>query len=161
MTGSRRHPSDSVGAAYAMAAAAWAFAFALVSVAWALGSDLGATTLARSIEEQARERSGAFVATLWVTALLKALAGAIALSLEQRWGERVPRWLRLTGAWGAAVVLTLYGLAGIVEKVLWKTGARAIPPSFGADRVDWYLFFWDPVWLLGGILFTIAAWRAR
>lgn len=144
---------------YACAAAAWSFAFALVSVAWALGSDLGADTLARSIEEQGRERSGGFVATLWLTVALKALAGAIALSLVQPWGRRLPRWLRLSGAWGAAVILTLYGAAGIVEKVLWKTGVREVPASFGADRVDWYLFFWDPFWLLGGILFSLAAWR--
>lgn len=154
MTGIRPRP-----AGFAIAAAAWAFAFALVSVIWALGSDLGAATLARSIEAQARERSGAFVATLWVTALLKALAGAIALSLAQRWGERVPRGLRLAGAWGAATVLTLYGLAGIAEKALWKTGLRAVPASFGADRVTWYLVFWDPVWVLGGVLFALAAWR--
>ncbi|HWK80014.1 MAG TPA: DUF3995 domain-containing protein [Thermomicrobiales bacterium] len=155
------HPHS---AGFAYAAAIWSFAFALLSLAWALGSDVGANTLARSIEDQARERSGSFVTLMWVTVFLKVLAGAIALSLVPRWGARIPRWLRLTAAWTAAVILTLYGVAGIVEKVLWKTGVRTVPASFGADRVDWYLFFWDPFWLLGGILFAFAAWtfqRAR
>lgn len=141
----------------AYGAAIWAFVFALISFYWAAGGTFGADTLARGIEEQSRDPDATFLATVWATGVLKAITGLIALAMVQGRGARIPRWFLLLGAWTAGIIFTLYGIAGIVEKLLWETGVRDVPASFGDDRVRWYLLFWDPFWLLGGLLFLIAA----
>jgi hypothetical protein len=41
-----------------------------------------------------------------------------------------------------------------------KTGAIDVPKSFGHDAVDWYLFLWEPVWILGGVLFLLSAYTS-
>lgn len=57
-------------------AAAWAFTFAAVSFYWAAGGDVGLTTLARELRDEARQRHAGFVTLLWATGGLKVLAGA-------------------------------------------------------------------------------------
>ncbi len=156
-TVSTHHRQRLVWAAYG--AAIWSLIFALISFYWAAGGTVGANTLARSIEEQSRHPDRVFLASVWVTGVLKLIAGIVALAMVQGWERHIPRWFLLLGGWTAGIIFTLYGIAGIVEKLLWETGARDIPASFGDDRVRWYLFFWDPFWLLGGLLFLIAAWR--
>lgn len=143
----------------AYGAAIWSLIFALISFYWAAGGTVGASTLARSIEDQSRHPDGVFLASVWVTGVLKLIAGIIALACVQTWGHRIPRWFLLLGGWTAGIIFTLYGIAGIVEKLLWETGVRDVPTSFGDDRVRWYLLFWDPFWLLGGLLFIAAIWR--
>jgi hypothetical protein len=62
------------------AAAVWALAFAALSAYWAAGGRVGAGTIGPAVEDLALARDPAFVAVLWVTALLKLLAAALALS---------------------------------------------------------------------------------
>lgn len=136
-------------------AAAWAFLFAAMSVYWALGGMAGVDQLGVSIQRDAEAREGAFVASLWGTAALKAAGGALVLSLHRH------RLLRLAG-WVAGVLLLLYGGAGLVEKLLIELGAIDVPDGLGTHAiVRWYLFLWDPFWLLGGALFCLAARDAR
>jgi Protein of unknown function (DUF3995) len=145
----------------AYAAAAWAFAFAAVSFYWAAGGEVALDTLAVEIERDARARDSATVALTWATGAVKVLGGLVALALVRPWGASIPRRLLLVLAMGAGAGLTLYGAAGLVEKILMKTGAIDVSASFGSDRVIWYLLLWDPYWLLGGILFLLAALRFR
>lgn len=149
----------------AKAAAVWAFAFAALSAYWALGGMAGIDQLAESIQRDADERSGGFVATLWVTVGLKALAGVLALALFQSWGARLPQGALGIAAFVTGLGLTLYGAGGTAEKALIELGVADLPESIGNHAANrWYLFLWDPFWLLGGVLFTLAAYprvRAR
>jgi Protein of unknown function (DUF3995) len=145
----------------AYAAAAWAFLFAVPSFYWAAGGEIALDTLAVELERDARERDSGTVALTWFTGALKVVGGLVALSLVRPWGARIPRRLRLVAALGAGVGLALYGAAGLVEKILMETGAINVSAPFGSDRVIWYLLLWDPYWLLGGILFLLAALRFR
>ncbi len=137
-------------------AAAWAFAFAALSFYWAAGGDLGMTILSREIRENAQERDPAFVALVWVTGGLKVLAGLLALALARpdRW--RLPRRLLLVAGWGTGALFVLYGGLGVVTGVLSELGVTT--PN-DPEALRWYLFLWDPVWLLGGALFVAAACR--
>jgi hypothetical protein len=141
----------------AYAAFAWATLFAALSFYWAAGGDGLVTTLAHTLRADAAKRDAGFVATIYATAVLKLAAAALAISLVRPWPA--PR-LRRGLAWAAGVGLTLYGLAGEVEKILMKTGAIDVPKSFGHDAVDWYLFLWEPVWILGGVLFLLSAYTS-
>jgi hypothetical protein len=62
----------------------------------------------------------------------------------------------IVGGWIVGVGFTLYGAASTVEKALMKAGAIAVPADLGEDRVGWYLFLWDPFWLMGGLLLVAA-----
>ena len=36
-------------------------------------------------------------------------------------------------------------------------GALDIPADVGRAAVAWYIFLWEPIWLLGGLLFLATA----
>jgi hypothetical protein len=141
-------------------AVTWSLLFGLLSLWWAAGGMLAVSTLARSIRDAARAGDDAMLRMALVTGLLKLAGGALALLSLRPPGNRRVRMVMLSLLWGAGVLLTLYGVLGMVEKVLWVTGATDVPASFGEDAVVWYLVLWEPVWIVGGALFLLTAWRA-
>jgi len=141
------------------AAAVWALAFAAASAYWALGGSAGTGTLARDLAAQADTREPGFVALLWVAAVAKALLALPALALRLRLGARTRRRVVIAATvLGAGLVL--YGAAGFADFALMAAGARPVPAGVGEPAVFWYLVLWEPVWMLGGALFLVAAHRA-
>jgi Protein of unknown function (DUF3995) len=145
----------------AYAAAIWAFAFAAYSFYGALGGDLGVDQLARDIREEAEKRDPGFVAQLWVAGVLKVAAAALAILLALRLGQTPRSRSLLIVASLLAAGLLIYGAANLIQFGLMKAGAISTPESVGSYAVDWYLFFWEPIWLIGGIAFAAAAWAYR
>jgi len=141
----------------AYGACGWAFLFAALSFYWALGGMAGADTLSPAIAQLARERAPWMIALLWITGLLKAFGGFVALALVQSWGRKVPRWLLLLLAWGAGTLLFLHGGLFFVVGALATSGF--IHVATPAVVLYWYTILWGPYWLLGGALFLIAAWN--
>jgi len=88
------------------------------------------------------------------------LGGLFALALVQPWGRVIPRWMRLSGAWGAGALMFLYGGASMIQFALMAAVALGVPASMGAVAVRWHLLLWGPWWMLGGLLFMAAAWLA-
>ena len=136
-------------------ACAWALAFAAVSAYWALGGEVGGETIAADVEAVPLANEPAVV---WGTAGAKALAGLLALALVRPWGRALPRRALLAAAWAAGALLTLYGAANAVDHGRMVAGTRATPEILGERAARWHLLLWDPVWLLGGLLFLAAAW---
>ena len=120
----------------------------------------GAETIGEAVTKPVLAREPGWIALLWATGVLKALGGLLALSLVQPWGRAIPRWMRLTAAWGAGALMFLYGGASMVQFALMAAGALSIPASVGATAVRWHLLLWEPWWMLGGLLFMAAAWLA-
>jgi hypothetical protein len=91
--------------------------------------------------------------------LLKVAAGLLALALVRPWGQALPRRVLLAAAWGVAALLTAYGGLFTLGGVLVVAGA--IPASETADwtALRWHAFFWDPWFLIWGILLAAAAFR--
>jgi hypothetical protein len=145
-------------ASLAYAAAAWAFAFAAISAYWALGGTVGVKTIAADIGRVALANDPRVVG---VTAAAKAIAGLLVLSLARPWGHLLPRWLRLAAVWIAGAVFALYGVANLIDHGRMVAGLRATPEILGERAARWHLLLWDPWWLLGGVLFLVAAWQAR
>jgi Protein of unknown function (DUF3995) len=143
----------------AYAAAAWALLFAAMSFFWALGGTLGLDTLGNEIEREARAREPDAIALVWVTGLLKVVGAGLALALVMPWGRRLPRRLLLPAAWAVGLLLLAYALANFVQHGLMKAEVIDTPEALGSSAATWHLVFWDPFWLLGGVLFTAAAWR--
>jgi hypothetical protein len=140
------------------AAAAWALVFAAMSFYWAAGGSLGSSTMSDAIVEPARAREPQFVALLWTTGALKAIAGLLALALIHPWGRVLPRWMPLTATWVAGVGMLLYGGANLAARAAMAAGLVATPAAMHTAAGRWHLLLWDPWWTLGGALFVIAAW---
>ncbi|MFJ6194957.1 DUF3995 domain-containing protein [Micromonospora sp. NPDC092111] len=137
----------------------WALLFAALSVYWAAGGRVGAGTIGAAVEGPALAREPAFVALLWATAVLKLIAAALALALVRERPRWMPRWMLLLAGWGTAALLSLYGAANLAQHLLIVTGVVEVPAGLGAAALPWHLLLWDPVWLTGGALFSLAAIR--
>jgi Protein of unknown function (DUF3995) len=149
-----------VGRWPAYAAAAWSFVFAAMSFYWAAGGTAGVETLGNEIERLSEERDSGFVAEVWATGVLKVVGGLLALAtLRPAWGYISGRALRIA-VWVAGGLLTLYGAANLIQHGLMKAGAVDTPSGLGSEAATWHLVLWDPWWLLGGILFLLAAREA-
>ena len=142
----------------ASAAAIWAFVFAAVSFYWAAGGTAGLSTLSPELLKMARDPW--FIAIVWGTAILKVLAGLLALALIQRWGRYLPQWFLLVSIWGIGIFMVLYGGANLMVRGLMALGILSTPTSMLTAAAWWHLL-WDLWWLTGGILFCAAAWSAR
>lgn len=138
------------------AAGLWAMLFGLLSVYWAAGGRLGEGTIGAAVEGPALARDPAFVALLWVTAALKIAAGLLGFALTGRMFRWAPRWMLLTAGWGAAALLALYGVANSIQHLLIAMGLIDMPAGLGWAALPWHLLLWDPVWLAGGLFFTLA-----
>ena len=154
----RRDGSVLRGTWAAYAAGGWAFLFAAPSFYWAAGGTAGTGTLGPGIAEMARDPW--FVAVVWATGVVKVLAGLLALSLVRTWGRTIPHWILLAGAWGGGALLVLHGADFVAQGALALGGFVDVPASVPLAAVRWSTLLWGPWFLLGGLLFCIAAWKA-
>ena len=141
----------------AWVACVWALLFALMSFYWALGGELGVNTLGSGIQSLAHDPG--FIAIVWLTGVAKIIGGLFALTLIYPW----PRWLppiwKLILAWIGGVGLALYGGVPLVIEGLVLGGAIRVSGPVDWEGLRWHVWLWDPWWLLGGILFLLAAWQ--
>ena len=141
----------------AWAACVWALLFALMSFYWALGGELGVNTLGSGIQSLAHDPG--FIAIVWLTGVAKVVGGLFALTLVYPWPRWLPSSWRLALAWAGGVGLALYGGVQFVIEGLVLVGAIHVSGSVDWDGLRWHVWLWDPWWLLGGILFLLAAWQ--
>lgn len=84
------------------------------------------------------------------------IAAAPALALVRTWGQQfLRRWL-LRAAWGTAALLVVHAVPAIPDWVTYCALGRHAALT-APDRFD--LFVYEPWFLIGGILFSLAAWR--
>jgi hypothetical protein len=57
--------------------------------------------------------------------------------------------------------MLLYGAANLAVRAAMAAGLLATPGSMHSDAARWHLLLWDPWWVLGGVLFVLAAWSSR
>ena len=138
----------------AYAAAAWAVLFALVSLFWGLGGEFGFYV------EEVLDDEPSTATVNWIALGLKLAAAAVALALVRPWGRALPRRLLLALAWLAAGVLILHVVAGTTQTALAAAGVLAVEGTSYEGHVGDYVLWeavWEPFWLLGGVLFALAA----
>lgn len=137
-------------------AAIWGGGFGLLSLYWTLGGRWGLHHLGTGIQDQVAHPTTEFTLSLWASVVAKAVAGLLGIALMMPLDRVVPRWLLLIAGWIGGIGLTLYGLAGITQAALVVIGMIDAPSSMGEDAARWYLGLWEPVWLVGGLLFLAA-----
>jgi hypothetical protein len=96
---------------------------------------------------------------LWAIGIVKALGGLLALALVRPWERFLPNWALVTLAGGGGILMVLYSGGSWVQSLLMVSGVIRIPSGLGHTAAVWHAVLWDPWWLLGGMLFIIAAWN--
>ncbi len=141
------------------AACAWAFMFAATSAYWAAGGTQGLDAV--SPEIMSLSKDSWFAPLLWGVVMAKVLLGLLALAFVRGWGRPAPGWMLLAAAWGAGSLMVLHGGSNLLVRGLMAAGVMTTPPSMHSTTAFWYLVLWDPWFLLGGMLFCVAAWNYR
>lgn len=121
------------------AACAWAFAFAAAHVYWGLGGRAGLPV--------GVPMTGALFVVNLVAIPLCLVSALLALALVRPWGRLIPRWMLLAAAWGACALLVLRGGVGLVQLL-----------GSALEQVPLLIVLAEPRFLVGGILFGMAAW---
>lgn len=150
-------PSRDRTLVFAYAAAVVGVLYALVSAYWAVGGTALLDTIGGSLEHTARASGLAVKATLWIVAALKLFGAWLPITVVDDAQQTCRRGRRGLVQIEAAL-LTLYGL--VLTSVGLLVQAHVIHRSTHADQkaLAWHAFFWDPWFLLWGLL-IIAALR--
>ena len=129
-------------------AAFWSLLFALAHIVWAMGWYVG---LPAKEARQWFERTGFLVYDLIVAGMC-VVGVFVALALVQPWGRRLPRRLLLSLGWGAAGLLGLRGVAGVLQGVYLIAFSKLTPSP---------MQLYDLWFCLGGVLFGVSVRHYR
>ncbi|GIP38705.1 hypothetical protein J31TS4_19850 [Paenibacillus sp. J31TS4] len=139
----------------------WSVLFALMSFYWAAGGMLGVLSLGGQIYERALTREPDFLALVWITGLIK-VGGALLLAamLRRRPYERkwIGQGLYYAGFIGG-LLIALYGLLNFSTILMSILGILEL--SIDSYAKYWRLLFWEPFWIVGGVLYVMASKRYR
>jgi hypothetical protein len=142
---------------FAIPAAIWAFLFAAINLYWGLGGTFGVETLGEGIAEMAAAQDTELLFINAISVAGKVVLGLLALASLRMWSKQISNVLRIS-MWIAGVLLALYGMGNFIQHALMLTGSIPVARLLGSlDAVRWHLFLWDPLWLIGGVLFLLLA----
>lgn len=133
---------------------------AAVSAYWTFGGGALLSTVGGDLEAIARGGGAPAVALGAGTIAAKLAGAALSLALVRPWGRQLPQRLLDGLALAAAALLVAYGgllvLAG-AGALLGLTGSAPAEPT----ALRWHVLFWDPWFLLWGLLLGVAAVQHR
>ncbi|EHB66718.1 DUF3995 domain-containing protein [Paenibacillus lactis] len=133
----------------------WSLLFALMSFYWASGGKLGVHTLGPEISRQADLRDGGFILIVWLTGVAKVAGALLLLALKIRWNNSLVQAAFRVAAMVGGALLFLYGLFNFVAVLLVLAQVLDLP-AIDSYSAWWRLFFWEPFWMLGGLLYFLA-----
>jgi Protein of unknown function (DUF3995) len=160
-------PSATNAPASAVAAASAALLlgvlYAAVSAYWGCGGTALLNTVGGAFERAGRTGSAGLIALLWVTVLLKLLAGILgrlAVVGHRKLGTQHRRLVR-RAAWAAALILVMYG--GVLSVIGWLVQLDIVSAGSHADHkaLRWHAYLWDPWFLVWGLLLAIGLALSR
>jgi hypothetical protein len=160
--------ANGVWAGYA--AFLWVAVFIAFHIYWAYGGRLGFGDASQPLPP-APTNGVAWIYACVVYALF--IGGTLVpLALVQAWGRVLPGWFLLSACWFGSAILTLRALASYVDDLIRLTGllpngitGLTYEQIFGTNHVTAYMLWSsaaiDAYFLLGGILYGLAAWHNR
>ena len=133
------------------AAILWTLLFALMSFYWAAGGMVGVRSLGRNIQAGACTRSGICTYRLgdrvcqawWSRSAMDAIKG--------NRNAKFPEWSVWIIAL-AGIFMILYGLLNFITISL--AAMHVLDFDLDAYAMTWRLIFWEPFWILGGVLYV-------
>ena len=152
---------DRQGVLAAGTACAIGLLYAAVSVYWGTGGTWLLDTVGGSLARLGRSHSPSVLTAVWGAAVLKAIAAVLPLLAVRAHGASAAGRRVRALAWTAAGVLTTYGV--VLTAVGLLVQADLISRSAHPDNraLAWHAYFWDPWFLIWGLLAAIALLRSR
>lgn len=148
------------GIVFAWLAFAVGILFTAVSLYWALGGTWLLDTVGPGLADPAAKGKIYLVVAIWAAVLVKGAAAVLPLVAMRMPQPKLRRVLRFF-VWAQAVVLVAYGFVLTVGGLLVQ--ADVIHAAENADHVAlaWHTYFWDPWFLIWGILVLVSLLRSR
>jgi uncharacterized protein DUF3995 len=161
-------PQTTTWAGYA--AFAWTLVFIVFHVYWYLGGHLGIGDAPNALPGMPSSVGGWIVQIVELAMFVAGLV--VPVALVRRWERIGPRWMLLSLTWLGSAVLAVRGGAGIVDDLLRMTHIlpngltgltyeQALGQAHPSAYTLWSLASIDVYFLIGGILFGVAAWTLR
>ncbi|WP_447038491.1 DUF3995 domain-containing protein [Streptomyces sp. DSM 118878] len=147
----------------------WVIVFTAFHVYWYFGGTFGFGDASATVPQTKTVGDWIFAAVISVMFLVGAV---VPFALHRPWGRVVPRWILHCCTWTGAVLLLVRGVAGVLDSVVRHTGLMEDgltglseeQVSGDADPTaytEWSTTATDLYFVIGGVLFTIAALRYR
>ena len=152
---------DRGGVWAAGAACAIGLLYAAVSIYWGAGGTWLLDTVGGSLARLGRSHNASVLAAVWGAALLKSVAAILPLLAIRKPKTPVSTARLRALAWAAVVVLMAYG--AVLTTVGLLVQADVISRSAHPDNraLAWHAYFWDPWFLIWGLLAGTALLRSR
>lgn len=148
------------------AAVAWCALFGALHLYWGLGGEVGfARFSAPNNRDLVAAGDAGYLRFTLLVGVVLALAAAAVLVCLRPWGQRLPRWLVLTGLWAACALCLVRGVGNPVQDLLLLSGAIDFAPFDGPwpQAREWYEWLlldavaFSPYFVLGAALFGLTA----
>ena len=140
------------------AATAYWLIFAAMSFYWAAGGTLGLETLGEGIGDLADAREPWFVGLVVVTGFVKLVPVVLVQATIRPWGRRVHKRVLVGALVLVGVGMVVYGVVSIVLQGLVLVEVIG-PEEVDRAAVRWRVFFWNPWWVIGGLVTGVVGWR--
>ncbi|MFF2448334.1 DUF3995 domain-containing protein [Neobacillus sp. NPDC058068] len=129
----------------------WTILFSGLSFYWAMGGMFGVRSLGGSIYEMALNPPPSFVKIVWITGFIKLLGAVWLMMLLMKWRKS---WIQTTLYLITKISGLLLFLYGLLNFITISLGAMDIL-NLELERYAtfWRLVFWEPYWMVGGILY--------
>ncbi|AXI10237.1 hypothetical protein CUC15_15415 [Oceanobacillus zhaokaii] len=129
----------------------WTILFAGMSFYWALGGMIGVRSLGGAIYEQALDPEPAFVTIVWMTAFIKLFGALLLFMLLVKWRDSWMRMILYFMIKVSGALLFLYGLFNFITIIL--STIDLLDFQLDGYAIFWRLLFWEPYWMIGGLIY--------
>jgi hypothetical protein len=152
------------------AASAWTLVFIAFHIYWFMGGHLGIGDAPNAIPGTPKSVIG-WIINIIVNAMFAA-GVVVPIALVRPWGRNVSHWILLTLMWLGSSVLAARGVAGILDSLLRVTHVlrngltgltyqQTLGQAHPSAYTLWSFTAIDTYFLIGGILFGVAAWMLK
>src|SRR5690625_5028715 len=139
---------------YIYAGIIWTLLFAGMSFYWAAGGMIGIRSLGGEIYQKALYRDQGLVPIVWATGIIKVIgAFFLLILLRERTSKKFEKWVSILCI-AAGIFMILYGAMNFITISL--AGLNILDFELEAYAMGWRLIFWEPFWVLGGLLYVLA-----
>lgn len=110
------------------------------------------------IYQKAVERDPSFITIVWLTGVAKVCGGILLLLNLREWSKITKRIVVLLTLI-SGVFLFFYGFANMLTLALSSIGLLSL--QIDSLALKWRLIFWEPFFMIGGVLFILSALRSK
>lgn len=139
------------------ASVAWWFLAGAASLYWVTGGTVGVGTLWVGSDALLEAREPWLVTALWVIGVFELVLATFSVSVARGWGR--PGILAVVNADAFLVELTLVPYVAVDTLVSALVTIDVFHPVvLEQTALVWRLLFWNPWWIVGGLLYCVGAW---